>query len=77
MGKFFPRETDHFCRGVNAGNEAARHGAGDFGGDFAVAATNIENVFVTAQLELGDEFARPGLLHGGIRGVIGGIPSGG
>ena len=55
-------------------SRAARHGPRDFRRHFAVAAADIENVFVAAQIELGDEFARPGLLHDGIRGVIRRIP---
>ena len=51
-GKVFARERDHLRRGVNAGDRTARHGAGDFRRHLAVAAADIENVFVAAQIEL-------------------------
>ena len=46
----------------------------DLGGHLAVAAADIENTLISAQTELGDEFARPDLLRGGIRGVIRRVP---
>ena len=72
--KCFLRERNHFRRSINADGRTARHGAGDFRRHLAVAAADIENVLVAAQMELGDDFARPGLLHGGIRRVGLGVP---
>src|ERR1039458_3169231 len=75
--KGLSRELNHLRRSINANDGAARRGLGNFSADLAVAAADIENVLVPAQLELRDEFARPGLLHGGIRGVISRVPLGG
>ena len=77
--KFFRRKSSsrelyHLRRGINAGGRTARQTARNFRRDFAVAATDIENLLVAAQIEFGDEFARPGLLNDGIRGVIGRVP---
>ena len=40
------------------------HRSRQFRSHFAVAAADIENAFLAAQLEFRDEFARPGLLDG-------------
>ena len=72
--KSLSRKTDHFRRSVNSGDRTLRHGTGQLGGHLAIAAADIEDVFVAAQMELRDEFARPDLLRGGIRGVIRRIP---
>jgi hypothetical protein len=72
--KGLSRELNHLRRSINANDGAARHGPRDFRRHLAVAAADIENVLVPAQLELRDEFARPGLLHGGIRCVISRVP---
>ena len=79
VGKFAPRkspsrEFDHLRRGVNTDRRAARNGVRDFGGHFAIAAADVENVFVAAKIEFGHQFARPGVLHNGIRGVGSSIP---
>ena len=58
----------------NAGDRTARHGPRDFRRHLAVAAADIENVLVTAQMKPADEFARPGLLHDGVCRVIRRVP---
>ena len=82
IGKFawrksFLRELDHLRRGVNARppNRAARRGR--------FRRVTLPSPQPTSRmcssprkLESGDEFARPGLLHDGIRGVIRGVPPG-
>ena len=74
FGNVLLREGDHFRRSINPDRRAARHGAGEFRRHFAVAAAEIQNMLVAAQLEPGDEFARPSLLHDGIRGIIRRVP---
>ena len=77
--KFFRRKSflgklDHLRRGVRAGDRTARNRPGNFRRDFSIAAADIKNVFIAAQIKPGDEFTRPALLHGGIRRVIRRIP---
>jgi len=67
-------ELNHLPRRIHARGQSAWHGAGDLCRDLSITAAHIENVFVPTQLELGDEFARPGLLHDGIRSVICCVP---
>ena len=79
VGKFrglknFLRKFNHLRRGINTRRRSIGQMLRDFGGDFAVAAADIQNVLVAAQIEPGDQFARPGMLHGGIRRVFGGVP---
>ena len=71
---FFARNAIISAEASMPVDEAARHGAGDFRRHLAVAAADIKDVLIAAQFEPGDEFARPGLLHDGIRGVIRRVP---
>ena len=52
--KSFLRKLDHLRRSVDANNEAAWHGLGNFGGDLAIAAADIENAFAAATIEFGN-----------------------
>jgi hypothetical protein len=74
--KRFSGIRDHFRGNIRSHCEAVGQSAGDFRRDLAITATHIEQMFVAAQVKRSDEFARPTVLHGGIRRVIGGIPSG-
>ena len=80
IGNFSSRERFSCANAIisgeasTPGDRAARQSPGDFRRHLAVAAADIENVFVAAQFESGDQFARPGLLHDGIRGVIRRVP---
>ncbi|MEJ0090420.1 MAG: hypothetical protein WDM80_11840 [Limisphaerales bacterium] len=68
-------ELNHLRRSVQSRDRPLRQGVGDFRRDLAIAAANVKDVFIATQLKFGDEFARPGMLHDGVRGVVSRVPS--
>jgi hypothetical protein len=69
-------EGDHIVGGVDADDGAAGYEGGDFGGDAAVAAADVEDAFVAAEVEEGQDFGGHGFLQAGAFDVSGGVPFG-
>jgi len=57
--KFFPGKIDHGFGTVDPHNPAPRQEAGQESTDFAIAAPEIKQTFVTLQRHLFNQFARP------------------
>ncbi len=73
-GVVFGGKADHVEGVIDADDVSSWEEGGDFGGDFSVAAADIEEAFVAAELEFLEEFAGPSLLLGGVLVVVEGVP---
>jgi hypothetical protein len=69
-------EGDHIVGGVDADDGAVGNTGGDFGGDAAVAASDVENPFVAAKMKKCENFGGHSFLQAGAFGVGCGVPFG-
>lgn len=72
----FCGEGNHFVRGVNAEDGAARKARCDLRSDAAVTAADVEDTFGAVETKKGEDFFCHGFLEAGTANVIGGVPFG-